>query len=46
MWRAASDALLPSIDGYLGTGALKAKRIEIDFEGEAHALAMISRPAE
>lgn len=28
------EDLLPGIEGYLGTGALKAKRIEIDFEGK------------
>lgn len=27
------EDLLPGIDGYLGTGALKARRVEIDLEG-------------
>jgi predicted aspartyl protease len=28
------EDMLPGIDGYLGTASLKAKRIELDFEGE------------
>jgi hypothetical protein len=28
------EDLLPGIDGYRGTAPLKAKRIEIDFEGK------------